>query len=138
MEFLNPLVYDAYIANGGNKNIYERQPDGTLKKKDLTAAARITVTAADGTGSAVTTSASYTDILKYMQAGADVVIDYGGKILQLREIGASSLTFGAAELSITDGAGYVTISDTKIVLSSDGGTVSADTANIEIYTPEVE
>ena len=135
---MKPLIYDAYISNGGNKNIYERQPDGTLKKKDLTAAARITVTAADGTGSAVTTSMTYADILKALAAGSDVVIDYGGKILQLREIGATSLTFGAAELIIPDGAGYVTISDTKIVLSSEGGTVSADTANIEIYSPVEE
>ena len=32
---MKPLIYDAYISNGGNKNVYERQPDGTLKKKSM-------------------------------------------------------------------------------------------------------
>ena len=133
---MKPLIYDAYISNGGNKNIYELQPDGTLKKKDLTAAAQIAVKAADGTGSAVTTDLSYSDILKYIQAGASVVINYSGKILQLREIGASSLTFGAAEMFVPDNADYVTIQDRKIVLTSSGGTITAESANIEVVTPE--
>lgn len=36
MEVLDPLIYNAYVPNGGNKYIYERQPDGTLKRKSMT------------------------------------------------------------------------------------------------------
>ena len=32
---MNPLIYNAFISNGGNKYIYERQADGTLKKKSM-------------------------------------------------------------------------------------------------------
>ena len=84
----------------------------------------------------MTTSVSYANILKFLQAGADVVINYSGKILQLREIGASSLTFGAAEMFVPDNADYVTIQDRKIVLTSSGGTITAESANIEVVTPE--
>ena len=32
---MKPLIYNAFISNGGNKFVYERQSDGTLKRKDL-------------------------------------------------------------------------------------------------------
>ena len=32
---MKPLIYDAFISNGGNKFVYERQSDGTLKRKEL-------------------------------------------------------------------------------------------------------